>query len=70
MVYVTPANENYRYTNQDCDEQQALLTDLFANPRDYLAHADGQVRCYGYWAKRERGGPELIRLHKELRKLA
>ncbi len=51
MVHVTPANEHYTRCNQDCDERQAILTDLSRNLRDYLAHQDAMVRCYADWAR-------------------
>ena len=49
MIIVTPVNEHFTRCNQDCDELQALLSDLGTNSRDYLAHADAMVRCYADW---------------------
>ena len=49
MVSVTPISQHYTRSNQDCDEQQAILSDLGKAPRDYLAHVDGQVRSLADW---------------------
>jgi CDP-diacylglycerol pyrophosphatase len=38
-----------RYSHQDFDEQQTLLSDLQANPKDYLNHSDGTVRSLADW---------------------
>ena len=84
MVHVTPASEHYSYTMQDFDEQQAVLCDLRANPRDYLAHPDGMVRSYADWTMHHYGisvtrdtprGPafaswNLHKLYKRLREVA
>src|SRR5712691_10078415 len=43
MITVTPANEHYTRSYQDCDEKQALLSDLHPHARDYLSHKE----CYG-----------------------
>ena len=50
MITARPTTEYIRYANQDCDERQALLCDLQANPRDYLSHPDGCVRSMADWA--------------------
>jgi hypothetical protein len=46
MIHVTYP---IMYSNQDFDEQQALYSDLQANPRDYLNHTDGFVRSLADW---------------------
>jgi hypothetical protein len=49
MVTVTPANIPYTRSFQDCDEKQALLSDLSKNRADYLSHPDGFVRSAADW---------------------
>jgi hypothetical protein len=85
MTQVTPASQHYTRCNQDVDEQQAILSDLASNPRDYLAHPDGMVRSHADWAleylgicvrraiknrDRKHGLEILAKLHKRLRDLA
>lgn len=86
MIQVTPANRYGTYTNQDCDERQALLCDLQANPGDYLAHADAEVRSLADWTMEHWGirnirqipgivdttlaNVSLGKLYKRLRQLA
>ena len=49
MITVTPANEHYTRSYQDCDEKQALLSDLHPHARDYLSHKDATVRSLADW---------------------
>lgn len=79
-------SKELRYSNQDFDEQQAILRDLRENPRDYLAHADGMVRSLADWCMEDfgirrlrigtykpdksAGERQLIRLYKRLRELS
>jgi hypothetical protein len=44
MITITPANEHYTRSYQDCDEKQALLCALRTNQSDYTLHEDGEVR--------------------------
>lgn len=84
MILVTPANEHYTYTNQDCDEQQALLCDVVSSPRQYTLHGDVQVRLHAFdtidayklGRAKDLFRPEsnahlfLKRLHRRLREVA
>ena len=62
MIHVTPHNKHYTYTNQDCDERQALLCDLQKSPDDYLTHKDPVVRNTADWALKY-AGLRRIRAH-------
>jgi hypothetical protein len=44
MITVTPAHAHYSRSNQDCDEKQALLSDLQYHPCDYTRHRDSSIR--------------------------
>lgn len=86
ITTITPANSHYRYSNQDCDERQAILSDLQRDAGSYLRHPDGQVRSLADWTlaywgisntrwpnvkPNERWAREYLgKLHRRLRELA